>query len=415
MQIDFPDKLRFLFDPHRYKVLYGGRGGAKSWGIARALLVQGAAKPLRIFCGREIQKSIKDSVHKLLADQIDELGLSQFYQVLQTEIRGRNGTEILFGGLKHNVQNIKSLESVDIAWIEEAQSVSKTSWDVLIPTIRKEGSEIWVSFNPELDTDDTYTRFVTRPPSTARVVKVGWQDNPWFPSVLRQEMEDKRQRDPDGYLHVWEGNCRQVLDGAIYADEIRKATEESRITRVPYDSTKPVQTFWDLGFADHTSIWFAQAIGFEYRIIDFYQNNLKALPHYLQVIQNRGYTYDRHWLPHDAEAKTLGTGRSVQEMAGEVLGRNSVHIAPRLSVTDGINAARAIFGQCFFDEGRCADGIQALRRYRYDKDPNTGEWSKTPLHDEYSHAADAFRYLAVSIKHGPAKKKDGAKPMNWLG
>jgi phage terminase large subunit len=186
---EFPDKLRVLFEPARYKVLFGGRGGAKSWGIARALLVIGAQKPTRILCAREIQKSITESVHQLLADQIKALGLEGFYEVLNTEIRGKNGTLFMFAGLKHNIQNIKSKEGVDVVWCEEAATVSKASWETLIPTIRKEGSEIWVSFNPELDTDETYKRFVLNPPPGAKVVKVNWSDNPWFPDVLAAERD----------------------------------------------------------------------------------------------------------------------------------------------------------------------------------------------------------------------------------
>jgi phage terminase large subunit len=171
MQINctIPEKLGFLFEPHRYKVCYGGRDGAKSTSIAKALLVQGVEKPLRIGCFREVQKSIKDSVHKLLADQIAEMNLGHFYEVLQTEIRGANGTEILFAGLSSQTRdNIKSFERIDRAWVEEAQSVSKRSWDILIPTIRAPGSEIIVSFNPDMDTDDTFRRFVTSPPPDAK-------------------------------------------------------------------------------------------------------------------------------------------------------------------------------------------------------------------------------------------------------
>lgn len=193
----FPEKLACLWEPHRYKVLYGGRGGAKSWGIARALLIKGASQPLRVLCAREYQKSIVDSVHQLLREQISDLGLSSVYRVMESSIVGPNGTQFFFAGLHHNVGNIKSMESVDVAWVEEAQTVSKSSWEVLIPTIRKEGSEIWVSFNPELDTDDTYKRFVLNPPPGAAVVKTSWRDNPWFSDVLKDEAEFLRLRDPD--------------------------------------------------------------------------------------------------------------------------------------------------------------------------------------------------------------------------
>ena len=155
---EFPVKLQGLFKKARYKVCLGGRGGAKSWGIARALLILGAKSPIRILCAREFQASIKDSVHKLLCDQIDALGLLPFYEITQTSIRGFNGTEFAFVGLKNNPTNIKSFEGVDICWVEEAQTVSRLSWNVLIPTIRKQGSEIWISFNPDLETDEKIGR-----------------------------------------------------------------------------------------------------------------------------------------------------------------------------------------------------------------------------------------------------------------
>jgi phage terminase large subunit len=394
--IDFPEALQFLFEPARYKVAYGGRGGAKSWGAARALLIQGLQQPLRILCARELQKSISDSVHKLIADQISAMGFDHLYTVQETKITGTNGTEFRFAGLRHNVNSIKSFEGVDRVWCEEAQTVSKASWDVLIPTIRKDGSEIWITFNPELDTDETWKRFVVNPPTGAVVRKVGWQDNPWFNDVLRQEMLDLEARDPDSALVVWGGHTRQTLDGAVYAAEIRDATKAGRMTRVPYDPTKPVHTFWDLGWADNTSIWFGQVVGFETRAIDFYQNSQKPLDHYLKVLQERGYVLGTCWLPHDARAKQLGSGRSIEELM-RAAGR-TVQIVPQLSIADGINAARTVFPNVWFDADRCADGLQCLRRYRYDVDAATGQFSRVPLHDDASHGADAFRYMAVALK-----------------
>jgi phage terminase large subunit len=324
---DFPRKLRCLFDPARYKILYGGRGGAKSWGIARALLILGARNKLRIACGREVQKSIAQSVHHLLKTQIEALGLQAAYRIFDSQIVGTNGTLITFHGLKTNIDSVKSLEGIDIFWVEEAQTVSKTSWDVLIPTIRKDGSEIWVSFNPELDTDETYVRFVLSPPAGAIVVKINWRDNPWFNAVLQAELEATRARSEDDYLHTWEGNTRQVLDGAIYANEIRAAVADNRFTRVPYDEAKPVETFWDLGRADNTSIWFAQCVGFEFRVIDFYESNGHHLTHYLKVLRERPYLYGDLWLPHDAQAKTVGMERTIEQQARDA--GFSVRIAPK--------------------------------------------------------------------------------------
>ena len=398
LDVEFPEKIGFLFEPSRYKVLYGGRGSGKSWGVARALLLMGMNKPIRVLCARELQNSITDSVHALLADQIKTLNLDSIYEVQNTVIYGKNGTEFLFAGLKHNVTKIKSFEGVDVCWVEEAQTVSKSSWDVLLPTIRKDGSEIWITFNPELDTDETYKRFVVSPPSNAVVQKVNWSDNPWFPQVLRDEKDDLKKRDMDAYLNVWEGNTRQVLDGAVYATELRKAQEENRIRDIFVDTTIPVSTFWDIGWSDLNSIWFVQTVpGGEVRVIDFYQNCQKTIDHYVQVLQTKGYTYRDHWLPHDAEHKNM-TGKSVKDI---MQGMNlPVRITPKLSVADGINAARMLMNRCYFDQNRCAEGLQALRHYRYDVDPDTKLFSKTPLHDQNSHAADAWRYVAVAIDEG---------------
>lgn len=398
LDVEFPEKIGFLFNPSRYKVLYGGRGSGKSWGVARALLLMGIQKPLRVLCARELQNSITDSVHALLADQIKTLNLESFYEIQNTVIYGKNGTEFLFAGLKHNVTKIKSFEGVDVCWVEEAQTVSKSSWDVLLPTIRKDGSEIWITFNPELDTDETYKRFVIVPPANAVVQKVNWSDNPWFPQVLRDEKDDLKARDMDAYLNVWEGNTRQVLDGAVYATELRKAQEENRIRDIFVDTTIPVSTFWDIGWSDLNSIWFVQTVpGGEVRVIDFYQNCQKTIDHYVQILQSKGYTYRDHWLPHDAEHKNM-TGKSVKDI---MQGMNlPVRITPKLSIADGINAARMLMNRCYFDQNRCAEGLQALRHYRYDVDPDTKLFSKTPLHDQNSHAADAWRYVAVALDEG---------------
>ena len=399
LSLEIPEKLECLLEDHRYKIVYGGRGSSKSWTVARVLLAIGRRKKIRVLCAREFQNSISDSVHALLADQIKSLGLENFYTVQNTSIFGTNGTEFLFAGLKHNITKIKSFEGVDICWVEEAQTTSKSSWDTLIPTIRKEESEIWVTFNPELDTDETYKRFVVMPPHNAKVVKVNWSDNPWFPSVLRDEMEDLKARDMDAYLNVWEGNTRQVLDGAVYATELRKAQEEERIKDILLDKSIPVSTFWDLDWADMTSIWFVQTLpGGEVRVIDFYQDSQKTLDFYANLLQTKGYAYRDHWLPHDAEHKNM-TGRSTREIL-EGMGL-PIRITPKLSIADGINAARMLMNRCYFDINRCAEGLQALRHYRYAVDPDTKMFSEKPLHDQFSHAADAWRYVAVGLDEKP--------------
>ena len=414
----FPVKLECLFQPEksRYRILHGGRGGAKSWGVARALLIKGAQRSLRILCAREFQTSIKDSVHKLLCDQIIDLGLEGFYEITQASIRGKNGTEFAFVGLKNNVANVKSYEGVDICWVEEAQTTSRLSWNILIPTIRKEGSEIWVTFNPELETDETYQRFVLHPPENAIVQKINWSDNPWFPETLMLEKDALKMRDIEAYNTVWEGICRQTVDGAIFAREMQMAELDGRITKVGYDPMKPVHAVFDLGWSDATAIWFVQFIGMETRLIRYHEDNQKTISDYLAKMQTYGYMYDTLWLPHDAENKTLAAaGRSIDQI---VRGAGyKTKIIPRTPIVDSINAARTLFRNCWFDRENCYDGLQCLRHYRYEVDPDTKMFSKNPLHDQFSHGADAFRMLGLVVNE-PRKrvsKPTFVQPQNWMG
>ena len=413
---EFPVKLEGLFKKSRYKVAYGGRGGAKSWGIARALLILGAKSPLRILCAREFMTSMRDSVHKLLCDQIETLGLLGFYDITQASIRAKNGTEFAFVGLKNNIANVKSYEGVDICWVEEAQTVSRLSWNVLIPTIRKEGSEIWVSFNPELETDETYQRFVVNPPDDSIQIKINWYDNPWFPDTLKLEKDALKARDEEAYNQVWEGLCRQTVDGAIFAREMQQAEKDGRICRVPYDATKPVHAVFDLGWSDSTAIWFLQFVGMETRLIRYIEDSQKTISYYLATMQTYGYVYDKIWLPHDAENKTLAAaGRSIDDIVRAA--GYKTEIMPRVPILDSINAARTIFPNCYFDREHTADGLACLRHYRYEVDPETGQFSRNPLHDHYSHGADAFRYIALMIKEPPKRKKSSqiAMASGWMG
>lgn len=398
-----PDYAKQLFKAVRYKILWGGRGSSKSWTFAAVSLIKGMESCLTILCAREFQNSIDGSVHSLLATLIKDNKLSDFYTVTNTSITGKNGTVFSFVGLRRNIFSLKSFEGVDICWIEEAQTVSRQSWDILIPTIRKTGSEIWIGFNPDLETDETYQRFVLNPPKDALVIKVNHSDNPFFPSVLRDEMEDLKARDYDAYLNVWEGHCKHAVDGAVYMAELRDALSAGQITKVPYEPTIPVHTFWDLGYADYTAIWFAQYVGLEIHVIDYYQQHLQSLEHYVKELDTKKYRYGTCFLPHDAKHKTIAAkGLSIETQLSKA--GYDVKVQPAERKTVQIQAVRRVFPKCYFDEIRCTDGLNALRRYKYKVDPQTGRYSRDPDHDEYSHGADAFAQLAISMK--PTKKKN---------
>lgn len=390
----FPDKLDFLFQPHRYKVAYGGRGSGKSWGFARALLLQASNKPLRILCAREIQRSIRQSVHQLLTDQIQSLGLGPFYEVLESEIRGINGSLFSFTGLANNtVESIKSFEGVQIVWCEEAQTISKKSWDILIPTIRKPDSEIWVSFNPNIDTDNTYQRFVVGPPDNAKVVKVNWQDNPWFPDVLEDERQHSLKTNPD-YANIWEGDCKAAVDGAIYSNEIREAQEGNRITTVPYDPMMKVHVVMDLGWNDSMSVILCQKGISDLRIIGYIEDDHRTLDSYSAQLKNLSYNWGTMFLPHDGQSKDFKHGISAEDIMKK-LGWD-IRIVPKADIESGIKLARMNFHRIYFDKS-AQRLVECLKNYRRSINSATNE-PGAPLHDEYSHGADAFRYLCTSIE-----------------
>lgn len=397
LKLTLPIKLAPLYQPKRYKVMHGGRGGGKSHGVAQVLLDMAARKPLRILCAREIQKSMRDSVHRLLKDYIIRLGLTAFFEVLDTEIRGINGSLILFSGLQsHTVDSIKSFEGVDIVWVEEAHGVSKKSWDVLIPTIRKEGSEIWLTLNPDMDTDDTYVRFIATPSDDTWVCEVNWRDNPWFPEVLNEERKKaKRSNSQEDYEHIWEGKPRRVAEGAIYRHEIDDLYASGRICPVPYDPLLPVHTVWDLGWNDAMTITLVQRGPHDVRIIGYIEDSHRTLDWYVAQLEKLPYRWGTDYLPHDGRTRNFQTGKSTEEQL-RAMGRRSVVVLAQTSVEEGIKAARLLFPRCYFDQRKTARLIECLKRYRRDLHTKTGE-PMAPLHDEYSHGADNFRYIGQAV------------------
>jgi phage terminase large subunit len=348
--------------------------------------------------------SIRESVHQLLSDQIARLGLDDFYTVLQSEIRGKNGTEFVFAGLrKQTVSSLKSYEAIDICWIEEASVVSRRSLTILLPTIRKPGSEIWFTLNPDLETDAVYQDFVVNPPKSAWVCMTSYRDNKWLSDESHEKIETLRQRDPDTFHHVYEGATRSTVEGAIYKAEIQAAEREGRICKVPCDTLRPVDVFFDLGFADRVAIWAAQRLPFEVRILRYFEGDHQAIDYYLREIQSWGYVIGTMFLPWDGGTRSLGTGKSIEELI-RAKGFKT-HVNRQLSVADGINAVRTLFPQTWWDIHLCADGLQYLRRYQWGPASQLGQERREPLHDAASHPADALRTMAVGIK-----EPKGVKP-----
>ena len=388
-----PEWSQFLFRPARVKCAYGGRGSSKSWTYARALLLLGASGRERILCTREVQKSIRDSVHRLLSDQIEAMGLQSHYDVLQTEIRGKNGTEFLFSGLSSvTIDSIKSYEGVTRVWCEEASSITKRSWDILIPTIRAPNSEIWITFNPELDSDETWKRFVVDPPAGSVIRSVNYTDNPWFPEVLEQERLACKIRSPEDYAQIWEGKCRSAVVGAIYGTEMALMSAQQRITQVPYDPRLKAHAVWDLGWNDAMSIGIVQRgpMG-DVRLIGYIEESCKTLDWYAAELNKLPYNWGTDWVPHDAAAKDFKTGKSTVELL-RAFGRKP-RLTPNVGVENGIKAVRMMLPRLWIDKS-AERLVDCLRRYRRAVPVSTGE-PASPVHDEWSHGADMVRYMAV--------------------
>ena len=343
-------------------------------------------------------RTVADSVHRLLCDQIEQLNAGWYYKVQDAGIAGINGAEFLFTGLRGvDAAKIKSYEGVDIAWLEEAQAVTKKSREILIPTIRAPQSEIWETFNPELDTDDVYQRYVVHPPENAWVQKVTWQDNPWFPAVLEAERLALQRRDPQEYEHVWEGKPRTVVVGAIYAGEVTKMIEDRRVRPCPYDPKMPVHTIWDLGWNDQTSIIFVQRLLSEVRVIDYEEESFLRFDQWAKRLKDKPYIYGSHWLPHDGGNKLQATGGvSAQALLEPLLGIKPKVIQRPANKEIAIRAARMMFPRVYADETRADRLLTCLKRYRRGVPESTGE-PGAPVHDEYSHGADAFGGLALIV------------------
>lgn len=386
-ELDIPEKLAFLLDPAPYKVAYGGRGGSKSWAFARVLLFLGTKKATRILCARELQTSIADSVHKLLSDQAEALGLGKFYIVQDKVIRGINGTEIIFSGLRNNITKIKSMEGIDIVWVEEAETVSASSWEVLIPTIRKDGSEIWVSFNTRESTDPTYKIFVENPRDGSIVVKVNWSDNPWFPERLMAEKDYLYRVDPDAAAHIWGGNCRSLGDAQVLRNKCSVETFEPRkdLWDGPYQGA-------DWGFATDPStlvrcwIW-DRCLYVEHEVygLGVETDHLSAL--FDSIPFARDYTTRADNARPETISFMIRAGWKRMQAASKWPG----------SVQDGVALLRS-FDRIVIHP-RCKHTQEESRLWSYKTDNLSGDVMPI-LIDKHNHCWDAIRYALEPVTKG---------------
>jgi len=404
-----------LLRPARYKGAYGGRGSGKSHFFASLAVEDALAFPgeagdgLRMVCIREVQKSLKHSAKSLIESTLAKYGLGEAhgFRVFKEVIETPKGGLIIFQGMQdHTADSIKSLEGFHRAWVEEAQSLSPRSLELLTPTIRWEDkqrglqSELWFGWNPRRKTDpvDTMLRGPTLP-TGAVVVRANWSDNPWFPSVLEQERQDCLRRNPDQYPHIWEGEYATAISGAYYAQALAEAKLQGRIGNVSADPLMTLRAYWDIGGtgakADACAIWIVQFVGREVRILRYYEAVGQPLATHVEWLRRNGYGSALCILPHDGAAhdKVYQTSyESALRAAGF-----EVRVLPNMgagAAMTRIEAGRRVFPSCWFDERGTEAGRDALGWYheRRDESRNIG---LGPDHDWSSHGADAFGLMAV--------------------
>ena len=423
IRFQVPRKLKPLLYPKRYKGAHGGRGGAKSHFFAERAIERCLVKQSRIVCIREVQATIKDSVKQLLSDKINSFGLQSQFDVLDTEIRGPNDSLIIFKGMQsYNAQNIKSLEAYDTAWVEEAQTLSQQSLDLLRPTIRQEGSELWFSWNPRYKTDPVDKFFRKNPHPDSVCVEVNWRDNPWFPEVLRAEMEHDFAEDPDKAEHIWNGAYGHS-QGSILGKWVTRAEREKRVGDYPYDPEGgPVEISSDLGYRDTAAWWYWQRFAGGFRLFKYQgASGMDAddwIPHLQKTLKDLNVpkkALNRIWLPHDARVKTFQSKHSTIEKFIAGFGESKVAIVPQSKKLDQISAARTVIDRCEFDAEGCEEGLDGLRAWEFEWNDDLNVFSRDPLHNWASHPADAFAYGAQAMQEHDVKQPEDKPNRDVMG
>jgi phage terminase large subunit len=387
IEVNIPEAFDFLLKPSRYKSAYGGRGRGASWSFARVLVTKASYEKKRILCTREYQNSIKDSVYKILVDQIALLGLSDYYNINKTEITSRIGSEFLFKGLQHPLE-IKSIEGIDIVWLEEAQNVSEESWRFLIPTIRKEGSEIWLSWNTGKVDDPTYIRFVINKPEDCIAKLLTYKDNPNFPEVLKKEMEHDKKVDYDAYMHIWEGLPLKLSEALVFKNKFIVEDFDS-----PFDAKYYYGADW--GFANDPIALVRSFIIGDELYIDYEACGVgvefEEIP---QLFDSVPGSRD-HEIPADSSRPE--TISYVKRQGFSVKACRKVATTKAGFVQDGISFMRKF--RKIHIHTRCKHTKDEFEHYSFKTDKKTGEILPILL-DSFNHVIDALRYSLEDLIQG---------------
>jgi phage terminase large subunit len=411
LEIDTARVFKPLLQDCRYKGAWGGRGSGKSHFYGELLIEDGLASPgeagegMRAICIREVQKDLAQSSKALIESKLAKfrLGEADGFKVFREAIQTPGDGVIIFKGMNdYTADSIKSLENFTRAWWEEAQTATQHSLNLLRPTLRAAGSQLWFSWNPRRKSDpvDIMLRG-PQLPTDAVVVKSNWRDNPWLTTALEQERQDCLRIQPDQYEHIWEGGYVSVAEGAYYAQHLTLARSERRIGRLAADPLLTVRLFFDIGGtgakADAVSIWACQFVGREVRVLRYYEAVGQPLATHIAWLRSVGYTPDKAqvWLPHDGD--TNDKVYDVSYASALKSAGYAVEVIPNQgkgAAAARIETARRHFGSCWFDEDGCKGGLDALGWYHEKRDENR-QIGLGPDHDWSSHGADAFGLMCV--------------------
>lgn len=427
-RLELPPKLIPVFmGEARYRGAYGGRGSGKTRTFAKMAAVRGfqlsqAGQTGVIVCGREFMNSLDESsMAEVKAAIASEPWLAAHYDVGEKYIRTLDGKiSFAFIGLRHNLDSIKSKSQIHLLWVDEAEPVSETAWIKITPTVREHNSEIWVTWNPERKNSATHKRFREDPPEGAKIVQMNYTDNPWFPDVLELERQNDFHRRPDQYAHIWEGDFVTVVEGAYYAKHLAVARQERRIGAVSQDPLMPKKAYWDIGVSDATTIWVVQFIGHQIRLIDYYEVENQPLSAHLDWLRSQGHGNAECVLPHDGEHRDAVTAiRFEDHIRAAGFDVRTVANQGKGAAMKRIEAARRLFPNMWFDEQKCAAGLDALGWYHEKRDEERGV-GLGPMHDWASHGSDSFGLMAVDHEepYTPAARRRyssrGSSSASWM-
>lgn len=413
--IDLPPKLVDVFlGEARCRGSYGGRGSSKTRTFALMTAVRGyqegmAGRSGQILCAREFMNSLDESSMEEIKQAIRSVPwLDAYYEIGEKFIRSKDRRiYYTFSGLRHNIDSIKSKARILLCWVDEAETVSEEAWRKLIPTIREENSEYWVTWNPESKRSATNQRFRLDPPQNSKIVEMNWRDNPWFPDVLEQERLNDKAKRPHSYGHIWEGEYAEALEGAYYAAALTQAKADGRIGKVAHDPLHEIRAFWDIGgtgkLSDACSIWVAQFIKQEVRVLAYYEAQGQELGDHIYWLRSNGYDKCTCVLPHDGGTKDK-VYRVSYESSLQDAGFSTI-VVPNQgagAAKGRIEAVRRLLPSIWFNEATTEGGREALAWYHEKMDEARGV-GLGPMHDWASHGADAFGLMAIAHSmHDPA-------------